>query len=165
MSLKAKFGGNYRSKMGNTTFRYVVTGTKKELAAYAEAQGEYYREDDDGNPLFFTTRYSGDNVDLIITSVGNVVVDNSTVAKMESIVGQSSGLIQQELAKLAAGHIMSNMLGMSSGTPVAATPSNVQAPAKQEQAEEATAPALTAADLEPAEASLPAGTTEEPAPF
>lgn len=131
MSLKARFSGNYRSKMGNTTFRYVVTGTKKELAAYAEAQGEYYREDEDGNALFFTTRYTGDNVDLIITNAGNVVVDNSTVAKMESIVGQSSGLIQMELAKLAAGHIMSNLLGVGS-TPVAATPTSVQAAPKQE---------------------------------
>lgn len=112
--LRAKIDGNYRSKNGHDVFRYLVSGTPAELAAYkaaVEEDGDFYREDEKGTPLFFTINYSGDVVNLIITTNGNVVADNSDIVKLESMVAQSSGQIQQELAKLAAAKIMSSVFG------------------------------------------------------
>lgn len=80
--LNAKLTRSYRSKKGNNTFVYTVTGNATELTAFAEAQGEYHRTDDvTGAPLFFTTRCFGDNGTLLITSNGKVVPDMSEIGR------------------------------------------------------------------------------------
>lgn len=88
--LKAKLNGSYRKPVtGTKVFRYEVTGSEKELEAYAEAQGENVRYDEEtGKPIWFTTRYISDNVNLIITSNNSVVADDTELSKLQSLVEQ-----------------------------------------------------------------------------
>ncbi len=45
---------NQRNGSLFTVFIYKVKGSKKLLELYKDIQGEYYREDERGNPLFFS---------------------------------------------------------------------------------------------------------------
>lgn len=97
----------YRSKNGNATFVYAVSGNAQDLEAFKVAQGEYYREDEKtGSPLWFTTRCVGDNGKLIITTNGKVVPDMSAFDQAASIAAQYGGNFGQELAKQAAMSIL-----------------------------------------------------------
>jgi hypothetical protein len=90
---------NYRSKKGNPTFVYSVSGTKDELDAFKKSQGDFYRVDEDGKPLWFTTRFIGEEGKLMITSNGNVVPDMSEYDKQASLVAQYGGNFGEILAK------------------------------------------------------------------
>jgi hypothetical protein len=89
----------YRSKKGNPTFVYTVDGSKEQLDKFKKAQGDYYREDEDGKPLWFTTRYIGEEGMLMITSNGNIVPDMSEFDKQASLVSQYGGNFGDILAK------------------------------------------------------------------
>jgi hypothetical protein len=105
--MKIKLERSYRSKNGNATFVYSVSGNASELAAYEEAQGEFYREDETtGQPLWFTTRCVGKTGSLIITTKGNIVPDMSAFDQASSIAAQYGGNFGQELAKQAAMDIL-----------------------------------------------------------
>ncbi len=105
--MKIKLLRSYRSKNGNATFVYTVTGNTQDLTAFKNAQGEYYREDPvTGSPLWFTTRCVGDNGKLIITTNGKVVPDMSAFDQAASIAAQYGGNFGQELAKQAAQAIL-----------------------------------------------------------
>ncbi len=104
--MKIKLIRSYRSKNGNATFVYGVNGTDADLASFKEAQGDYYREDTDGTPLWFTTRCVGDNGSLIITTNGNIVPDMSAFDQAASIASQYGGNFGQELAIQAAQSIL-----------------------------------------------------------
>jgi hypothetical protein len=93
---------SYRSKNGNPTFVYSVKANGTDLAAFKTAQGDYYREDDNGTPLWFTTRCVGQSGTLIITTNGNVVPDMSSFDQAASIAAQYGGNFGQELARQAA---------------------------------------------------------------
>ena len=70
-------------------FRFNVTGTDAELQEFETAQGDNYRLDDvTGKPLWFTTRYTGDTVQLIITKDNNVIADDTEMSKLQSLVEQ-----------------------------------------------------------------------------
>ena len=98
---------SYRSKNGNPTFVYAVSGNQADLEAFKQAQGEFYREDEKtGSPLWFTTRCVGDNGKLIITTNGKVVPDMSAYDQAASIAAQYGGNFGQELAKQAAMSIL-----------------------------------------------------------
>lgn len=119
--MKIKLERSYRSKNGNATFVYSVSGSANDLAAYEDAQGEFYREDETtGQPLWFTTRCVGKTGNLIITTKGNIVPDMSAFDQASSIAAQYGGNFGQELAKQAAMEIL--------GTPasVAAPAANVE---------------------------------------
>lgn len=105
--MKIKLVRSYRSTNGNPVFVYNVTGSEADLEAYKEAQGEYYREDEEtGVALWFTTRCVGDNGKLIITTKGNIVPDMSAFDQAASIASQYGGNFGQELAKQAAMSIL-----------------------------------------------------------
>jgi len=104
--MKIKFIRSYRSKKGNVTFVYNVTGSEADIAAYKEAQGEFYREDDTKKPLWFTTRFVGDTGALIITTNGNIVPDMSEYDKAASVASQYGGNFGQALADQAARKIL-----------------------------------------------------------
>ena len=107
--MNVKLQRSYRSKNGNVTFVYAVSGTTAQLASFAEAQGEFHRTDkDSGEPLWFTTRCIGDNGKLIITSAGNVVPDMSEFDKAASIVAQYGGNLGDHLAATAAAKLLGN---------------------------------------------------------
>jgi len=99
--LKVKSIRTYRSKNGNPTFVYGVSGDKEALEGFKKAQGSYYREDEEGTPLWFTTRFIGDTGNLIITTNGNVVPDMSEFDKQASLVAQYGGNFGEVLAQKA----------------------------------------------------------------
>jgi len=88
--LQAKLNGSYRKAVtGVKVFRFTVSGTEQDLKAYEDAQGDSYRLDEKtGKPLWFTTRYIADNVNLIITDNNNVVADDTELSKLQSLVQQ-----------------------------------------------------------------------------
>jgi hypothetical protein len=105
--MKIKLERSYRSKNGNPTFVYSVSGSAQDLEAYKDAQGDFYREDEStGNPLWFTTRCVGKVGSLLITTNGNIVPDMSAFDQASSIAAQYGGNFGQELAKQAAMDIL-----------------------------------------------------------
>jgi hypothetical protein len=112
--MKIKFERSYRKQgSGRTVFVYQVTGSTKDLKAYKASQGTNVREDDNGNPLFFTTNYAGKVCDLIITSAGKAVVDMSAFEQMSSLVSQFDGKFADAIAKQA----VEQLLGTSANAP------------------------------------------------
>jgi hypothetical protein len=107
----------------------VVSGSQKDLAAFKAAQGEYYREDETGSPLWFTTRFVGATGKLIITANGNVVPDMSLFDQAASIAAQYGGNFGAELARAAAAKFMN--LG-ASGT----VSSTTSAPVEETESED-----------------------------
>jgi len=97
---------SYRSQNGNATFVYTVSGSASDLEAFQNAQGEYYRETDDGTPLWFTTRCVGNQGKLIITTNGNIVPDMSAFDQASSIAAQYGGNFGQELARMSAQNVL-----------------------------------------------------------
>lgn len=99
---------SYRSKnSGRVVFVYGVKGTTQELTQFAEAQGEYHRTDDQsGEPLWFTTKFVGNQGKLVITSNGNVVPDMSNFDAANSLAEQYGGNLGQELARAAAQQLL-----------------------------------------------------------
>jgi hypothetical protein len=118
--MNIKLERSYRSKKGNPTFVYGVTGNEADMSAYKDAQGEFYREDDNGKALWFTTRCVGPSGSLIITTNGNIVPDMSAFDQAASIAAQYGGNFGAELAKMSAASIL------GSNAPV-------EAPAKVEE--------------------------------
>lgn len=117
---------SYRSKNGNPTFVYGVSGSDADLEAFKNAQGDYYREDDKtGQALWFTTRFVGKVGNLIITTNGNIVPDMSAFDQAASLAAQYGGDFGQALAQQAAAGIL--------GTTPSSTPAE---PVKAESTEE-----------------------------
>lgn len=90
---------SYRSANGNTVFVYELNAKPEEVIAYKEACGDYYRETENGTPLWFTTRCIGQRGSLVITSKGKVVPDMSAFEQASSLAKQFGGNFGNELAK------------------------------------------------------------------
>lgn len=121
--MKVKLIRSYRSRNGNATFVYGVSGSDKDLVAFKKAQGEYYREDENGTPLWFTTRCIGNSGSLLITTNGNIVPDMSAFDQAASLASQYGGNFGEALAKQAA----SAILGGSGVSTPASTPQETPA--------------------------------------
>lgn len=119
---------SYRSQNGNPTFVYGVTGSAADLERYKEIQGEFYREDDNGKPLWFTTRCIGPAGKLIITTNNNIVPDMSAFDQAASMAAQYGGNFGQELARAAAQQLVG-------GTPTDEPAPQAQAPVEQQSDE------------------------------
>jgi len=104
--LNVTFVRSYRSKNSNVTFVYKVTGSKENIEAYKAIQKDFAREDEDGNSLWFTTRFIGKTGSLLITTNDKVVPDMSAFDQAASISAQYGGNFGQELAKAAAHDIL-----------------------------------------------------------
>lgn len=114
--LTAECLGMYISRNGNETFRYKVSGSPDAMAAYEDAQGEYYTVDDaTGNVLWFTTRFCGDKATLIVSDKGKIYPDMTQFAKTASLAKQFGGNLGQELAKAAAAKLIGG--GSTASTP------------------------------------------------
>jgi len=131
---KVSFLNSYRSKnKGVITFRYKVSGTKAQLDAYKTAQGTYYRVSDaTGDPLWFTTKFIGNQGSLIITEKGKVIPDMSAYEQAESLSKQFGGDFGAEIAKASAQAILAGM-GMGSAQP---TPAPTAVPKAQPESTE-----------------------------
>lgn len=106
--MKIKALRSYTSKKGNKTFVYTVSGSKEQLEKYKAAQGENYREAEDGTPLWFTTRSVGASGELIITTTGKIVPDMSAFDNAASLAKQYGGNLGAELAKHAVAQLLGN---------------------------------------------------------
>jgi hypothetical protein len=115
--MKVSLIRSYRSKNGNATFVYVVKGNASDLEAFQVAQGEYFREDDNGQPLWFTTRCIGPEGQLIITTNGNIVPDMSAFDQAASLAEQYGGNFGAELAKSAAQALIAGSTAVKEVTP------------------------------------------------
>ena len=124
--MKVSLIRSYRSKNGNPTFVYKVSANAKDLKAFKKAQGDFYREDEDGNPLWFTTRCIGNQGTLIITTNGNIVPDMSAFDQAASLASQYGGDFGQQLATMSAQAILG----------VNATPSTPSAPSADKGADD-----------------------------
>src|ERR1700744_4447588 len=81
--LKAKATGrSYRTSSGTPMLVFSVAGTPDALAAYKEAQGQFYRESDgtdglpQGTPLYFSGVATSTNLPLMISRNNRVVVED-----------------------------------------------------------------------------------------
>jgi hypothetical protein len=113
--MKVELSRSYRSPKGNTVFVYTVKGTTTQIDAYKAAQGDNYRETDNGVSLWFTTRCIGNAGTLIITEKGKIVPDMSAFEQAASLAKQFGGNFGQELAKQA----VANILGVNTSGDVA----------------------------------------------
>lgn len=108
--LKATRVRHYVSKKGNITFVYVINSDEKSIEAYKDAVGANYREFEDdsnpshplnGKPLWFSTRALPADIELEITSNGNVVFAESTEDAAAKVLEEEQR-IADELARLKA---------------------------------------------------------------
>ena len=90
---------SYKSKNGNTVFVYAVNANAKDAEAFKTASGDFYRQEEDGTPLWFTTRCIGNKGKLVITSKGKIVPDMSAFEQAASLAKQFGGNFGQELAR------------------------------------------------------------------
>jgi len=128
--MKATFVRSYRKQeTGNIVNVYAVSGSKAELEVFAETQGDNHVVDEKLNkPLWFSTRFVGDSVPLIITKNGKVVADTSEFDKAASLCEQYKGTaLGTEMAKIMAERLLGNG---SHSTPVQAP---VQQPAEEDE--------------------------------
>lgn len=118
--MKVKLTRSYKSRAGNTVFVYSVTGTPAQIEAYKAAQGDNYRETEEGVALWFTTRCIGNNGTLIITAKGKVVPDMSAFEQAASLAKQYGGNFGQELARASVAHLLGGSHSTADAEQVAA---------------------------------------------
>jgi hypothetical protein len=101
--MKAKLKDYYRKATG-IVYVYTLTATDAEKEALKKAKGTYYREDENGNPLFFSSRPLSFNrneaITMNITANGKIVADD-----LNKVLSQEDKLeeyILQEKAKIMA---------------------------------------------------------------
>ena len=122
--MKATSIRNYvKKETGNDVFVYSVTFANEEQhEAFRNAQGTQYRVDQKtGQILWFSSRYHGENIDLIITSNNKVVADTSAFAKAKSLAKQYGGDFGQELAKASAQALVAGLIRPSAPAPASDT--------------------------------------------
>ena len=107
-NMKVKLSRSYKSKNGNTVFVYTVSAKPEVVEQYKTASGDYYRESEDGTPLWFTTRCIGQRGTLVITSKGKIVPDMSAFEQAASLAKQFGGNFGNELAKASVAHLLGN---------------------------------------------------------
>jgi hypothetical protein len=91
MKMNVKYVREYKNEKGNTVFVYAVKGSDKSIKAYKKSQGNFYREDDDGTGLWFTSKYIGKNGILTQSSKGKWFADMSQFEQAQSLVEQFNG--------------------------------------------------------------------------
>lgn len=91
MKMNVKYVREYKNEKGNTVFVYAVKGSDKSIKAYKKSQGNFYREDDDGTGLWFTSNYIGKNGILTQSSKGKWFADMSQFEQAQSLVEQFNG--------------------------------------------------------------------------
>ncbi len=118
----------YKNDNGNTVYVYSVKGSKESLKAYKTSQGKFFREEKDGTPVWFTTKFAGENGILVQSSKGKWFADMSKFEQAQSLVEQfSGGAFGAALAKEVVGQLLGTPIP---DTTVAEEPKAIKAPAK-----------------------------------
>lgn len=129
--MKIKLKSSYRNANGTIVFVYRVSGTKSQMAAFADAQGEYLKYEDDDetkSPLFFNTAYAGETGSLIITQAGKVVIDNTEANKMASLIEQHKGTALGDALALQLATKMMRDMSSKSSAPAEKAPTPIAEP-------------------------------------
>lgn len=113
-----QFKNQYTSKKQQLRYAYTVHGTKAELEAFKKARGNYYVEDEKGNPVW-TTGFLATGTELIVTKEGKITVDNSEIRNLNALIAQNPGPVGEHLAKAQAEKLLGVLKSMSKSTPVA----------------------------------------------
>ena len=118
--LNAKLLRSYISKNKTKTFVYSVDGSKENLEAFAEAQGEYLRTDEvTGKYLYFTTRPFGMMGKLLITSNGNIVPDTTELDMAQSMTEAYGGNFGQSIGQM----FLTSIMAKQGQVPISQNPS------------------------------------------
>jgi hypothetical protein len=128
--MKIRLISSYRNSNGNVVFVYRVSGSKSQMTQFIEAQGEYlkYEDNDESKaPLFFTTKYAGDNGALVVTQSGKVVVDTTEENKLTSLMEQHKGTALGDALALQIAARMMKDLSKPAAAPTAEKASSVVA--------------------------------------
>lgn len=99
---------SYKSAKGNTVFVYEVNAKPEMVEQFKSASADYYRETENGTPLWFTTRCIGQRGTLVITSKGKIVPDMSAFEQAASLAKQFGGNFGNELAKATVAQLLGN---------------------------------------------------------
>ena len=106
VTVKAEILRDYVKSNGNVVFVYRVSGKADAMEAYADAQGSNLREDEDGTPLYFSTKFAGDTCTLLInTDKGTVYPDMSAFRRQASLAKQFGGSLGDKIAANAFGKL------------------------------------------------------------
>ena len=121
--LNAKFARSYvtTNKHGQKTdmFVYRVTGTPAELSQFEAVQGEYYRTDPDGSPVWITPKGYGMQISLVIAEAtedrpARVFADTSAIAMASSLMKLYAGTpIASAIAQQIAGQALAQPAPMA----------------------------------------------------
>jgi hypothetical protein len=125
--MKATKEGSYKKVgTGNDVYRYIVSGTDAELAAFKAAQGDMFRETENGQPIWFTTNVYPNVVELGISQKsGKVFPNTAELDAMKNLVKQNKGLVAEALAKLVAEKLLAS-IGRTSAATAVNTPAEVK---------------------------------------
>ena len=131
--MKIKFLSSYKNANGTLVFVYKVMGSKAQLTAYAESQGDYLKfEDNDETkaPLFFETRYGGNTGTLTISEkTGKAYIDRSEENKIISLMEQYKGTAYGDA--LANQYAAKQMAELSKSTTTSVAEKSTPAPSAE----------------------------------
>ena len=99
-------GKNNPASKGKVRFSYVVSGTKEELASFKKAQGDFYLENEKGQPILNLLHDIGDSADMIQTQDGRFI-PNTSVLDRASDLAQQYPFLAGAIADKVLGSIMS----------------------------------------------------------
>lgn len=105
-SIPVLLRNNYVNAKGNNVFVYKLTGTPAQKEEYKKVQADFYREEEDGTALWFSTNFIGKKGHVIITTKGKVVADMSAFRQAESLTKQFGGNFGQEIAKASVAQLL-----------------------------------------------------------
>lgn len=105
--MKGKLVNEYSKANKNgdmqTNYVYEVSGTQEELAKFSETDSAKTIDQESGKNLWITSRYEGENVDLVITKANRCAVDTSEDRKIAALAlrfGKAGeAILAQHIAK------------------------------------------------------------------
>lgn len=100
--LKINYISQYRKKAtaekeSTLVFVFKISGDKKELAEYKKIKGVNYKENEDKQPIFFTTRFPGQEAELRKTADNTDYVADTS--RMDQIISLTQQGVPLELAE------------------------------------------------------------------
>lgn len=107
LKIKAKNNQYRKSGTGRPVFNYTITGTAEELENYKKAQGVNYKENENNEPLFFSTSPLAIGADLVANQAGTAY---GVRTNLEDVAVEREMLVEKEMAKNDA---IRRILGLS----------------------------------------------------
>jgi len=108
--MKAVSAGKYRQKgTGKIVYRYEITGTAEEKAAFLASKAAAHSREtgdvvvaDNGNPLYFTSRFEGAERDASISEAGNLSLADTEATVMARLAEEQATAGNTVMARIYA---------------------------------------------------------------